>query len=80
MILLFLLVLVPARAKLVKGSVNGPDAPLAGVVVSDGYRFAKTDKNGKFSINTHKDARFVFVITPSGYTGDFSQGDVKFYL
>lgn len=80
LILLFLLVLVPARAKLVKGSVNGPDAPLAGVVVSDGYRFAKTDKNGKFSINTHKDARFVFVITPSGYTGDFSQGDVKFYL
>lgn len=75
-----LLVLVPAEAKWVKGSVSGSDAPLTGVVVSDGYRFAKTDKNGKFSLNTHKDARFVFVITPSGYTGDFSQGDVKFYL
>ena len=80
LMLTLLLVLVPAKAKMVKGSVNGPDAPLARVVVSDGYRFAKTDKNGKFSLNTHKDARFVFVVTPSGYTGDFSQGDVKFYL
>ena len=80
LILAFLLILVPAQAKWVKGRVNGPETPLAGVIVSDGYRFATTDKNGRFCLNTHKDARFVFVVTPTGYTADFSQGNVRFYL
>ena len=67
-------------AKKVKGSVRGPESVLSGVIVSDGYRFTKTAEDGTFTFNTHKDARFVFVITPAGYVGDYSDGSVKFYL
>ena len=75
----FLLVL-PLQARKVKGSVSAQGAPLANVVVSDGYRFTTTAANGTFSLNTHKDARFVFVITPSGYVADFSSGAPQYYL
>ena len=68
------------QAKKVKGSVHLAGAPAAGVLVSDGYGFATTTKDGSFSLNTHKDARFVFVITPSGYVADFSSGAPQFYL
>ena len=68
------------EAKKVKGSVKSGDAPLAGVVVSDGYRFTTTQADGTFTLNTHKDARNVFVITPSGYVADYSSGAPAFYL
>ncbi len=77
---LFVLLCLPLSAKRVKGSVKGEGAPLAGVVVSDGYRFVVTGKDGSFSLNTHKDARFVFVVTPSGYVADYSSGAPQFYL
>lgn len=70
----------PLQARKVKGSVKAQGEPLANVLVSDGYRFTTTAANGTFSLNTHKDARFVFVITPSGYTADFSSGAPQFYL
>ena len=75
-----LMMLSQVDAKKVKGSVRGPETVLSGVIVSDGYRFTKTAEDGTFELNTHKDARFVFVITPAGYVGDFSDGSVKFYL
>ena len=71
--------LLPAQARMVRGSVCGPDSPLAGVIVSDGYRFTTTGKDGTFRFDTHKDARFVFVITPSGYTADYADGSVRFH-
>ncbi|MBO4467048.1 MAG: calcineurin-like phosphoesterase C-terminal domain-containing protein [Bacteroidales bacterium] len=75
-----LLAFMPLEAKKVKGTVQGDGNPLSGVIVSDGYRFTKTKADGSFVINTHKDARCVFVITPSGYVGDFSTGVPQFYL
>ena len=76
----FLMITSQVDAKKVKGSVRGPESVLSGVIVSDGYRFTKTAEDGTFTLNTHKDARFVFVITPAGYVGDYSDGSVKFYL
>lgn len=67
-------------AKVVKGSVKSGDTALPGVIVSDGYRFTRTGADGKFSINTHRDARFVFVVTPGGYVADYSTGAPHFYL
>ena len=67
-------------AKSIKGKVSSEGKALSGVIVSDGYRFVKTDAKGAFKINTHKDARFVFVVTPSGYVADFSSGAPAFYL
>lgn len=71
---------LPLQAKKVKGSVSTQGTPLAGVVVTDGYRFCQTAGDGSFSLNTHKDARFVYVVTPSGYVADFSSGAPQFYL
>ena len=74
------LCLLPLGAKTVKGTVSCEGKGLAGVMVSDGYRFAKTDGAGAFKLSTHKDARFVFVITPSGYVAPFESGAPQFYL
>ena len=53
------LLILQAEAKVVRGTVKGPDAPLSGVIVS---------------------ARFVFVVTPSGYVAPFESGAPQFYL
>ncbi len=70
----------PVDAKKVKGSVKSGEAPLSGVIVSDGYRFTTTGTDGSFTLNTHKNARYVFVVTPSGYVADYSTGAPAFYL
>lgn len=69
-----------AQARKVQGSVSAQGKPLEGVIVSDGYRFTKTGADGSFAMNTHREARFIFVITPSGYVADFSSGAPQFYL
>lgn len=79
LILAVAMVSVPAMAKSVKGRVSSQGKPLANVIVSDGYKFTKTGKDGAFKLSTHKDARNVFVITPSGYVADYSSGAPQFY-
>ena len=74
------LVAAPVQARKVKGRVSSEGAPLGNVIVSDGYHFTTTRADGTFALNTHKDARFVFVVTPSGYVADFSSGAPQFYL
>lgn len=74
------LVAAPVQARKVKGRVSSEGAPLGKVIVSDGYHFTTTRADGTFALNTHKDARFVFVVTPSGYVADFSSGAPQFYL
>ena len=69
----------PLEAKKIKGSVKSEGTPLSGVIVSDGYRFTTTASDGSFTLNTHKDARYVFVITPSGFVADYSTGAPAFY-
>ena len=80
LILTAFLAIAPLQARKVKGKVTAQGAPLEKVLVSDGYRFTVTQSDGSFTLNTHKDARYVFVITPSGYVADFSSGAPRFYL
>lgn len=74
------LMVLPLQAKKVKGSVSAAGTPLANVLVSDGYHFSLTKANGTFTLDTHKDARFVFVVTPSGYVAPFGSGVPEFFL
>ena len=67
------------NAKEVKGRVYHNKKGLPNVVVSDGVKFTTTDKDGNFTINTHKDATHVFIVTPSGYMASCDSGSPHFY-
>ena len=66
-------------ARKVKGTVHCGDFPLADVIVTDGSAFTTTDAAGRFKFEIASDASFVYVVTPSGYTADFSSGAPQFY-
>ncbi len=68
-----------AEARKVSGTVKSGEEKLSGVIVTDGKNFTQTKKNGKFSFEIEDDAEFVYIITPSGYTADFSSGVPAFY-
>lgn len=78
-ILSLLLACTLAEARKVTGRVHCGDEPLSGVIVTDGAHFARTRANGKFRLKVSDGAKFVFVVTPSGYTADFSSGAPQFY-
>ncbi|MCI1785093.1 MAG: calcineurin-like phosphoesterase C-terminal domain-containing protein [Bacteroidales bacterium] len=78
-IVLFLAFGLFSFARIVKGTVRCQDLDLSGVVISDGTNFTTTKTDGTFRFNIEKDARFVYVVTPSGYTADFSSGSPCFY-
>ena len=78
-IALLFIVSVLSHARTVKGSVVCGQEKLSGVIVTDGRNFSVTGKHGKFRINISNSAEFVYVLTPSGYTGDWSEGAPKFY-
>lgn len=57
--------------RVVRGTVRGADAPLAGVLVSDGCRVVRTDAAGGYELPLGADSgRFLFVTTPAGYWTD----------
>lgn len=68
-----------ADARKVTGCVHSGEQMLSGVIVTDGENFTQTKKNGKFSFEIKDDADFVFIITPSGYTADWSTGVPAYY-
>lgn len=68
-----------SEAKVVKGIVTCGDEKLSGVVVTDGKKFTQTGKNGTFRLNIGSDAKHVYIVTPSGYIADWSQGSPAFY-
>ncbi|MDE6871190.1 MAG: calcineurin-like phosphoesterase C-terminal domain-containing protein [Bacteroidales bacterium] len=76
---LLLVVCSYAHARKVGGTVACGKQKLSGVMVSDGYGFATTDRYGRWSLEVSDDARFVFVITPGGYTADYSTGTPMFW-
>ena len=78
-ILLLLALTLPATARKVRGTVEGDGVRLQNVIVTDGYRFTETDKQGRFRLNTHPDARYIAVVTPSGYVADYSSGVPPFF-
>ncbi len=49
------------------GRVKDGSAPVAGILVSDGYSIAETDEDGIYQMKRNDDAKFVFVIAPSDY-------------
>jgi hypothetical protein len=67
------------QARTVTGSVTSGKKKLAGVVVTDGKNFTQTSRKGKFTLEIEDDAAFVYIITPSGYAGDWSSGSPAFY-
>ena len=78
---LALFIAVPAIfAGTVSGVVNSAKGGVPGVVVTDGYSFAKTDANGKYSLKLNGAARFVHIVTPGDYNPPYTQGTPEFYL
>ena len=68
-----------ADARKVSGSVVSGEEKLSGVIVTDGTNFTQTSKNGKFSFEIKDDAQFVYIVTPAGYAGDWSEGVPAFF-
>lgn len=54
--------------------------PLADVLVSDGYIFAKTGADGRFSLESDLNkAKFVYMVQPSGYQAPVESGQSMFW-
>lgn len=67
------------EARTVKGRVTVGKKPLSGVIVTDGYGFATTSRSGRYMLEVNDSARFVYMVTPSGYTADRESGMTEFY-
>ena len=59
-------------AKIVEGRVVCGTTKLENVIVSDGYSFTRTNSDGEYKMKVAGGARFVYIITPSGYAADWS--------
>lgn len=55
------------RTKKISGGIKSGNKGISGVAVTDGYSIVLSDKNGNYSFETHPDAKFVYISTPSGY-------------
>ena len=76
----FLLVLsLQIGAKKITGNVHCADKMIPGVIVTDGFHFTTTDKDGFFRLKVSGDSRYVYIVTPSGYTADYTSGTPAFY-
>lgn len=67
------------QADIIKGTVKGEGKALGEVIVTDGYSFSVTDKNGNYKIDLNDKAEFVYLLTPKGYVADFSTGVPQFF-
>lgn len=74
---------VPLKAfssvKKISGKVQSGGKGLANVLVSDGFSIVKTDKAGKYNIDTNDKSGHVFVIIPSGYAFPVQRDIARFY-
>ena len=68
-----------SEARVLKGKVTSGKKKLSGVVVTDGQNFTQTRRNGTFSFEICDSAEFVYIVTPSGYIADWSEGSPAFY-
>ena len=65
----------------VKGSVRTTEGKgIKGVVVTDGYNFAQTDKKGMFTLEVDGRARHIYISTPSGYLVENKGSIPQFFL
>ena len=60
--------IVPDEGITVYGMIQCNGKPVADVVVSDGYNFAKSDTRGVYQLASAKKHGYVFMSVPSGYT------------
>lgn len=67
------------EARVVLGQVLSGKEKLADVIVTDGTNFTRTNKKGKFTFDIQDDAEFVYIVTPAGYSADWSSGVPVFY-
>ena len=76
-----LAVQVPARNHngVTRGTVTDGTKPVSGVYVSDGVNMVRTGNDGRFSLETDPESRFVFIITPAGYVSTTLGGKDCFY-
>ena len=63
----------------IQGKVKVGEKGLSQIIITDGYQFTQTDKQGNFKLDTDKNAKFVYLITPSGYTANYTSGTPEFY-
>lgn len=70
---------VMPSADIVLGMVHSGDIMLEDVIVTDGYNFTRTDRNGQFVLRLSENAEYVYVVSPSGYVCDYSSGAPEFY-
>lgn len=81
-ILLFLLILncsISAQSYQVSGYVMNGKHGMPNVTVSDGYTCTTTDNDGKYTITKDRNAKFIFISTPSGYITACDKGVPVFY-
>ena len=50
------------QAGIIKGTVKGEGKALGEVIVTDGYSFSVTDKNGNYKIDLNDKAEFVYLL------------------
>ena len=68
-----------SEAKIISGTVRCGKERLAGVLVTDGSSFTTTSPAGHYSFDVADSAAFVYVVSPSGYSVDYSSGTPVFY-
>lgn len=66
-------------ARVIKGKVTCGRERLSRVIVTDGKNFTKTGRTGRFRMEISDSCKFVYIVTPSGYAGNWSDGVPKFY-
>ena len=67
------------RAGEISGKVLSGKKGIPNVSVTDGYTIVLTDKAGKYTIKTHKNAKFVYISTPSGFEFISEENIVRSY-
>ena len=79
LLLALFLACVVSEARVVKGRVTSGRKKLSSVVITDGRNFTHTGRKGTFTLEICDSAEFVYIVTPSGYTADWSEGSPAFY-
>ena len=68
------------QTRLISGRVHDGNKGIANVAVTDGMNIVRTDIDGKYSLLTLSDTRFVYITTPSGYETEVKDSTIpQFY-
>jgi hypothetical protein len=70
---------VTIDASEINGRVVSQGKGLQNIVVTDGFTCVKTGVDGGYNLSLNKDARFVYISTPSGYLPDVKNGTIPLF-